>query len=130
MRDLQRHSVWAVGGITLVLLSFLAGTSLACFQKSAENVRRAETCCKEHCQHAMEADTAAKCCQSHQATVSQILPAFSSTKAAALTAHTLHVALVSLVVLQDPKQLWTYSSAKERPLSSPPLYAFHCTLLI
>jgi hypothetical protein len=121
-----------VGVVTLALLSFLAGTSLACFQKSAENIQRAEDCCKEHCRHAMEADAAANCCQSHQKTAAtQTLPAgFFSTKTAVLAVHASHVAFFTFLILQTFRQGWSHVFAEDRPPPSAPLYAFHCTLLI
>jgi hypothetical protein len=90
----------------------------------------AEDCCKGHCQHVMMADMAAKCCQSHQTKVSQVLPASSSTKAASLVANTLPVSLIPPVVLQGPEQSWRRCATEERPPPFPPLYVLHCAFLI
>ena len=112
----------------LALLSFFAGTSLACFQKGVGTVHLAEDCCKGHCQHVMVGDMAAQCCQS-QTRVSQVLPASSPAKVASFVAHTLHVALLLPVNLQGPTQSEVRPTG-ERPPPFPPLYALHCTLLI
>lgn len=114
----------------LALLSFFAGTSLACFQKGVGTVQMAEDCCQGHCQHVMAADMAARCCQSHQTRVSQVLPASSPAKVASFMAYTLHVALIPPVLCPGLKQSWARLSTEERPLPFPPLYALHCTLLI
>lgn len=114
----------------LALLSFFAGTSLACFQNGVGTVQMAEDCCKGHCQHVMMRAMAAKCCQSHQPKVSQVLPASSPAKVASFVAHTLHVALVPLVLCQDQKQSWVRLSTEERPPPFSPLYALHCTFLL
>ncbi|SRR5712692_5033608 len=130
MKRHKRHRLWTVGVITLALFSFLAGTSLACFQKGVGSAKMAEDCCKGHCQHLMAADMAAKCCQSHQAEVSRVLPASSPAKTISLAAHTLYVSLIPPVVLQGSEQPWVRFSTEERPPPSPPLYALHCALLI
>ena len=124
----SRHRYWIVSA--LALLSFLARTSLACLQMEAGSIKMAEDCCKGHCQHIMAADMAAKCCQSHQTKVSQVLPTSSSTQAASLVAHTLSVSLILPVVPQGPEQSRMHGSTEERPPPFPPLYALHCTLLI
>jgi len=126
----KRHGLWAASVAVLALFSFLVGNSFACFQKGAESIKLAEDCCKGHCQHVMAADMAAKCCQSHQAKVSQVLPAPSSAKAASLAADTLPVSLIPPVVLPDPEQSWVHLSTGERPPPSPPFYTLYCTLLI
>ena len=116
--------------ITLALFSFLVGTSLACFQKGTGNIKMAEDCCQGHCQHAMTGETAAKCCQSHQAKVSQALPTSSPAKAASLAASTLHVSLILLVGLQGPEPFRVRFTTEDRPPPSPPFYILHCALLI
>ena len=130
MKRHKRHGLWTVGVITQALFSFLAGTSLACFQKGVGSAKMAEDCCKGHCQHIMAADMAAKCCQSHQTRVSKTLPASSATKVASLAAHALHVSLVPPIVLRGPEQSRVRLSTEERPPPFPPLYALHCALLI
>src|SRR5262245_3427402 len=97
----KRHSLWAPSVAILLLLSFFAGTSFACFQKGVGSIQMAEDCCKGHCQHVMMEDMAAKCCQSHQTKVSQALPTPSSTKAASLVASILHVSLIAPLALQE-----------------------------
>jgi hypothetical protein len=113
----------------LALLSFFAGTSLACFQKGVGTVHLAEDCCKGHCQHAMVGDMAAQCCQSHQTRVAQVLPVTSPAKIVSLVAYTLPVALILPVNLQGPARSWVRPTG-ERPSPFPPLYALYCTLLI
>ena len=112
MKCHKRHSLWAAGVIVLALLSFLAGTSLACFQMGAGSIKMAKECCKGHCQHVMAADMAAKCCQSHQAKVSQVLPASSPAKTVSLVAHMLHVSLIPPIVLQGLEQSWVRFSTE------------------
>jgi hypothetical protein len=126
----KRHRLWIAGVVALTLLSFLAATSLACFQMGAVSVKMAEDCCQGHCQHVMAADMAAQCCQNHQTAVSQALPASSSVKAAALVAPTLPVALILPAALQVLEQAWVCFSSEERPPPFPPLYTLHCALLI
>jgi hypothetical protein len=116
--------------VTLALLSFLAGTSLACFQMGAGSIKMTEECCKGHCQHVMAADMAARCCQSHQAKVSQALPAASQAKAASLATSTLLAALIPPVVLHSPEQSWVRLSTGERAPPFLPLYTLHCAFLI
>lgn len=116
--------------ITLALFSFLAGTSLACFQKGVGSAKMAEDCCKGHCQHVMMRAMAAKCCQSHQTRVSQVLPASSPAKTVSFVAHTLQVALMLPVVRQGPEQSWVRLSTEERPPPFSPLYVLHCTFLL
>src|ERR1700716_1202828 len=100
MKRHKKHRLWIVGIAILVLLSFFAGTSLACFQKGVGTVHMAEDCCKGHCQHAMVGDMAAQCCQSHQTRVAQMLPASSPAKVASFVTHTLPVAWILPVILQ------------------------------
>jgi len=130
MKLRKRHHLWTAGIATLVLLSFLAGTSLACFQKEAISTKMAEACCQGHCQHAMVGDVAAKCCQSHQTQASQALPTFPSAKAALSTATMSQISLVLPVTLQSSAQSCVHLAAEERPPPFPPLYALHCVLLI
>ncbi len=131
MKRYKRYRFWTVGVVALSLLSFLTGTSLACFQREAESIKMAEDCCQGHCQHVMVADMAAKCCQSHQAKVVQALPAASPTKAAFLVASPLHVSLIPPVVLQGLKQSLVHFLTEERPPpQSLPVYTLHCALLI
>ena len=129
MKRYKTHRLWIAGIALLALLSFFARTSLACFQKGVGTVQMAEDCCKGHCQHAMAGDMAGQCCQS-QMRVSQVLPASSPAKIASFVAHTLHVALVPLVLRQDQKRSLVRLSTEGRPPPFPPLYALHCTLLI
>lgn len=126
----KRHRLWIVGVTILALFSFLAGTSLACFQKGTGNIKMAEDCCQGHCQHAMTGEAAADCCQSHHVQVSQALPLSSPAKTIVLAASTLPVALVSPAVLQGPDQSWVRRFIEERPPPSPPFYTLHCALLI
>ena len=130
MKRHKIHRLWTAGIAMLALLAFFAGTSLACFQKGVGTVPMAEDCCQGHCQHAMVGEMAAQCCRSHQARVSQVLPASSPAKVASFVAHTLHVALVPLVLCQGPEQAWVGLSTQERSPPSSPLYTLHCTLLI
>lgn len=130
MKQHKKYRFWLVGVVTLVLFSFLAGTSLACFQKGAESVQQAEDCCKGHCQHAMVGDIAAKCCQGHQTKVSQALPTIPAAKTLILTASTVYSAPIPPTVLQGLAQSWMRLSPEERPPPSPPLYTLHCALLI
>jgi hypothetical protein len=130
MKRYKRHRLWIMGIVVLTFFSFLAGTSLACFQKGTGHLKMAEDCCKRHCQHVMAADMAAKCCQSHQVKVSQALPASSSPQAASLVGHALYVSLPLPVILQGPEQSRMHRSTEERPPPFLPLYAFHCTFLI
>ncbi len=116
--------------VTLAILSFLAGTSLACFQQEAGSAKMVEDCCRGHCQHVMVGDMAAKCCQSHQAKVTRTLPAASPTKVTSVVASPLHVSLISLVVLQGLKQPLVHFVTGERSPPSPSLYTLHCALLI
>ena len=130
MTQHKKHRLWIVGVVILALFSFLAGTSFACFQKGTGNIKMAEDCCQGHCQHAMIGETAAKCCQSHQAKVSQALPASPSAKVIFLAASTLHGSLIPPAVLQDPEQFWVRLSTGERSPPFPPFYTLHCALLI
>lgn len=129
MKRHTKHGFCITGAAILTLLSFFAGTSLACFQKGVGTVQMAEDCCKGHCQHAMVGDMAAKCCQSHQTKVSQALVTTPSAKAVVLGA-AIHSVLIPPVVLQGPKQFWLHLSTGERSPPSPPFYTLHCTLLL
>src|SRR5215813_5342323 len=100
MKRHTTHRLRIAGIAVLVLLSFFAGTSLACFQKGVGTVRLAEDCCKGHCQHAMVGEMAAQCCQSHQTRVARALPTTSLAKVALCIAYTLPVAVLLPVNLQ------------------------------
>jgi hypothetical protein len=126
----RRHRLWTAGVVILALSSFLAGTSLACLQKGIGNIRMAENCCQGHCQHVMVGDMAAKCCQSHQTKVPQVLRVAPSAKAIFLVASILPGSLIPPAVLQDPEQFWVRLSTGERSPPSPPFYTLHCALLI
>ena len=130
MKRRKKHRLWAVGVTVLALFSFLAGTSLACFQKGTDNVTLAEDCCQSHCQHAMSGEAATDCCQSHHAQASHALPSSSSVKTLAPAFPTLLVALISPAVWQNLEQAWMRRPIVERPQPSSPLYALHCALLI
>jgi len=130
MMQHRKHRPWIVGVVILALVSFLAGTSLACFQKGTGSIKMAEDCCQGHCQHAMVGDMAAKCCQSHQTKVSQALATTPSAKAIVLAASAVHSFLIPPVVLQGPEQFWVRLSPGERSPPSPPFYTLHCALLI
>ena len=130
MKRREKPRLWALGVTVLALFSFLAGTSLACFQKGIDNITLAEDCCQSHCQHAMSGEAAADCCQSHHAQASHAFPSSSSVKTLALSVPTLLVALISPAVWQNPEQAWLRRPIAERPQPSFPLYALHCALLI
>lgn len=130
MTQHKKHGLWIAGVVTLALFSFLAGTSLACFQKGVGALTMAEACCKGHCHHAMMGEMAAKCCQSHQTKVSQTLPAAPAAKAVVLEASTVHSSLILPVVLQGPEQFWARLFTGEWSPPSPPFYTLHCALLI
>lgn len=130
LKQRTKHRFWTIGVSILVLFSFLAGTSFACFQKGAESVQQAEDCCKGHCQHARVGAMAMKCCQNHHGQVSQALPFFSSAKTLAPAVSQIPVALIPPAVLQGPDRFLVHRSIEKRPPSSPPLYTLHCTLLI
>ena len=130
MKRRKKPRLWAVGITVLALFSFLAGTSLACFQKGIGNIALAEDCCQSHCQHAMNGEAAADCCESHHAQASHTLPSLSSVKTLALSAPTLLVALISPAVWQNLEQAWLRRPIAERPQPSFPLYTLHCALLI
>lgn len=129
MKLCKQHRLWTVGVVTLALLALLAGTSFACFQQGVGDVL-AKECCQQHCQHAMETDKAAQCCQSHQAKVSQVLPAISATKVLAPLAYSLHVSSIATVAILDAERSLVYLPTEERPPPSPPFYTLHCALLI
>lgn len=130
MKQHKRHRLWIASVTLLALVSFLAGTSLACFQKGTGTVAMAEDCCQSHCQHAMTGEAATDCCQSHHAQASQTFPSSSPAKTLVLVASTLPVALLPPAVLQGLDQSWVRRSLDERPPPSPPFYTLHCTLLI
>src|SRR4030095_11441169 len=130
MQRRKTHRLWAVGVTILALVSFLAGTSLACLQKGTGTVAMAEDCCQSHCQHAMSGEAATDCCQSHRAQASHALPSSSSVKTLALAVPTLLVALISPAVWQNLEHAWMRRPIAERPQQSFPLYALHCALLI
>src|SRR5581483_2526932 len=130
MKQHNRHRLWIVGVTILALCSFLAGTSLACFQKGASTVGMAETCCQSHCQHAMMGEAATDCCQSHHTQAAQPFPSSSPAKTIVLAASTLPVTLVLSVAWQSQEQIWLRRSTEERPPPSPPFYTLHCALLI
>jgi hypothetical protein len=130
MKRYTQHRLWIVGIATLALLSFFAGTSLACFEKGVGTVRMAEDCGKDHCQHVMVGAIAATCCQSHHTKVSQALPVAPSAKTIVLVASTLPGLLIAPVVGQAAEHCRAHLSTAERPPPSPPLYTLHCTLLI
>ena len=125
----QRHSLWTACGVTLALISFVAGTSLACLQRGTGSVA-VEECCQKHCRHAMTGETAAKCCQEPQAKVFQALPASSQVKTISLVTYTLHASLILPVVLQSSGRFLVRFTTGERPPPSLPLYTLHCVLLI
>ena len=113
MERRKKPRLWAAGVTVLALFSFLAGTSLACFQKGIDNITLAEDCC-----------------QSHRAQASHALPSSSSVKTLALAVPTLLVALISPAVWQNLEYAWTRRPIAERSQPSFPLYALHCALLI
>ncbi|MGH7961966.1 MAG: hypothetical protein ACRERD_09100, partial [Candidatus Binatia bacterium] len=132
MKLYKKHRLWTAGVATLALLSLLAGTSFACFQREVASVRTVEDCCQKHCQHAMAKDRAAQCCQSHQAQVSQTLLA-SPAKALSLVrdmAYSLHIFPLATVALQDAERPLVYLTTETRPPPSFPLYVLYRTLLI
>jgi hypothetical protein len=130
MKRRNKPRLWAAGVTVLALFSFLAGTSLACFQKGTENITLAEDCCQSHCQHAMSGEAAADCCQNQRAQASHAFPSSSSVKTLALSVPTLLVTLISPAVWQNPEQAWLRRPIAERPQPSFPLYTLHCALLI
>lgn len=130
MRHHKRHHLWTVGVVALALLSFLAGTSFACFQREVSSVKIAEDCCQKHCQHAMEADKAAQCCQSHQAKVSQALLAVSATKVLSPLAYSLQVSSIATVAILDAERSLVYLTTEKRPPPSLPFYVLYRALLI
>jgi hypothetical protein len=130
MKRRKKPRLWAAGVTVLALFSFLAGTSLACFQRETANITLAEDCCQSHCQHAMSGEAAVDCCQSHHAQASHTLLSLSPVKTLALSAPTLLVALISPAVWQNLDHAWLRQPIAERPQPSFPLYALHCALLI
>lgn len=130
MTQRKKHGLWIAGVVTLALCAFLAGTSLACFQKGIGTVQMAEDCCQSHCQHAMVGDMAAKCCQSHQTKVAQAFPVAPAAKAIVLAVPAVQSFLVLPVVSRGPGQFWARLSTGERSPPSPPFYTLHCALLI
>ena len=130
MKRREKPRLWALGVTVLALFSFLAGTSLACFQKGIDNITLAEDCCQSHCQHAMSGEAAADCCQSHHAQASHAFPSSYSVKTLALSVPALFVALISPAVWQNLGQAGMRRPIAERPQPSFPLYALHCALLI
>lgn len=127
MKRFQKHHLWSIGIVVLVLLSFFTGTSLACFQQAAESTAIAEDCCKGRCQHVMVGEAATECCQQHQVTPVQSTPASASAKVLFFPTFTfLHSAILP-PTLAGVK--W-YSPPAGRPPLSPPLYTLHCAFLI
>lgn len=130
MKRHKRHRLWIVGVVTLALVSFLVGTSLACLQKSVGTVQMAEDCCQRHCQHAMSGDVATDCCQSHQVDVSQALPFSPPAKILLLANTTVLVAVIPLAVSQGPGRLRLQEHTGESPPPESPFYTLYCSLLI
>lgn len=130
MKRPKKHRLWIASVTLLALVSFLAGTSLACFQKGSGAIVLAEDCCQSHCQHAMVGDMAAKCCQNHQTKIAQALPAAPTAKALVLAVSTVPSFLILPVVLQGPEQFWTRLSTGKRSPPSSPFYTLHCAFLI
>jgi len=123
MKQGTRHRLWILGIVALTSFSFLAGTSLACFQKGTGTLIMAENCCRGQCQHVMVGDMAAKCCQHHQTKVAHALPTTPAAKLSFLTASPLPYVLLSPAALHSPEQSWMRFSRAERPppsLSLPP----------
>lgn len=130
MKQHKRHRLWIASVTILALVSFLAGTSLACFHKGTGTVAMAEDCCQSHCQHEMTGEAATDCCQSHHAQVSQALPLSPPTKTLISLAVLLSTTLLPPAVLQGQAPSWVPSCRAEHPPSSPSLYTLHCILLI
>src|SRR5262245_5877819 len=126
----KKHRLWTVGFLVLTLFFFLAGTSLACFQKGTRNITVAKACCQGHCQHAMTGEVATDCCQSHHPQVSHAFPSSSPAKTFILAVSTLPVALISPATLQSLEHPWIRRSIEEPSSPSPPFYTLHCALLI
>ncbi len=130
MKRNKKHHLWLVGTVSLTLLFFLAGTSLACLQKGIGTIKMAEECCQSHCQHAMSGEAATGCCQSQHAQASPVFPSSSPAKTLVLVAILLPVSLLSPAVSQGLDQSCSQRSIEEHSPPSPLLYALHCTLLI
>src|SRR5581483_9086051 len=130
MKRRHRHRLWIVGVTILALCSFLAGTSLACFQKGIGTTVMAQDCCQSHCQHAMTGEAATDCCQSHHAQAAQPFPSSSPAKTIVLAASAPATALLPSAAGQSLAQPWLRRPMEERPPPSPPFYTLHCTLLI
>lgn len=126
----RKAHFWTVGAITLALVAFLTGTSIACFQKGVDTVRMAEDCCQSHCQHAMIGERAVDCCQRHHAQTAPAFPSSPPVKAFALMAMLPLATLSSFAVLPVPDQpeMWRFLAGHSPP--STPLYTLHCILLI
>src|SRR5262245_46028546 len=116
----KRQRLWAADVVGVVLLTFVAGTSFACWQKEVGSVG-AEECCQKHCHHNITGATAAKCCQQFQAKASPMLPTSSSAKSP-LTDFTLPLALIPPAILQHSEQALIDFPTGEGPPLSPPFY--------
>lgn len=127
MKHFQRHHLWSIGVVALALLSFFTGTSLACFQQAAGSAVMAESCCKGHCQHVMIGEAATECCQQHQVSPVQSIPASASAKVLFFPTFTF---LPSAILPPTPTGSEWYSSPARRPPLSPPLYTLYCAFLI
>jgi hypothetical protein len=130
MLQRKRHRFWTMGLLVLTLFAFLAGTSLACLQKSTGTLAMAEDCCQSHCQHAMTGEAAADCCQSQHTQAAPTFPSSAATKTFTPDIFALPVALISPAVLQSLESSCRLLATAEQPLPSPPFYTLHCALLI
>lgn len=129
MTRTTKHRLWTVS-VTLVLLPLLAaGTTLACMQREVGTVQTAQDCCRGHCQHAMEAEMAMQCCQSHQPSLSQVLPVAAASKTVSLAVAALPIAVMPPAEGQAAKPLWVPLSPTGHLARLPALYTLHCSLL-
>src|SRR5215471_10840862 len=118
MKRGKKHRLWIVGVMTLAVLSFLAGTTLACFHIGAGNITVAEDCCQSHCQHVMVGKAATDCCQHHQVQNPQSVVASTTTKHISGLTQSLSFSFLVSLVPQESGLGWTQFLTTKRP---PPL---------
>lgn len=121
---------WTALLTVVAILTFVAGTSVACLQKGMGNGQIAQACCEGHCHHNLEEVLAVKCCQRHQHNVAQAVPLSLGLKPT-LSADSLLMGVpLSTPVIHTHASVRALLFPRQHPPPTLALYTLHCSLLI